>query len=179
MLDPDGAFDDVPHQLPAVAVAEGAGEIQFPGFGDVVQENPRHHQVAVEAGIKTHDGVGDFNAVERVFQQSANEGVMKTHRRRGLGEFFHQLGVVEIGLDDGRQMAVLNALQNFRQLAAHLRDVARGMRDQVADLEGSLLGGPGLFDDELEIVLVILDAPRSLTNPPSGRALKMSRVAFQ
>jgi hypothetical protein len=57
LFHPDGRLDDVADKLPAVAVAEGAVVGEFPGFGDVVQEDAGDDQVAVEAGIELADGV--------------------------------------------------------------------------------------------------------------------------
>jgi hypothetical protein len=67
------------------------------------------------------------------------------------------------------------------ELAAHVGDVLVGVGDQVAHVERAVFDGGELFDDELEVVLIILDPPvrpRTRRAPPSGRWLNSSRVAF-
>ena len=99
---------------------------------------------------------------------------MKAHRRRRLAELVHQRFVVKISLHQGGEMTILNAAAQLMDFAAHLADVFVRLRHEVGDVERPFLSGPDLLDDELEIVLVILDA----SAPLSGRAAKMSRVAF-
>src|SRR5204862_2293839 len=72
-FDPDGGFDDVADELAAVAVAEGAGVSELPGFGDVVQEDSGDDQVAIQFRIELADGVGDFDGVEGVLEEAAAE----------------------------------------------------------------------------------------------------------
>jgi hypothetical protein len=51
--------------------------------------------------------------LERVLEQAADEGVMEIHRGRRSAHLVHELLVVEIGLHQRAQVAILNAVEQL------------------------------------------------------------------
>ena len=111
------AHDQVADELPLVGVGEGAVVAQLVDLADVVQEDARQQQVAVELGIEVGDPVGRRQERDDVLEQPAVVGVVVLDPRRGGGELADEVVVDQEALDQGAEVGVGEAQQAARGAA--------------------------------------------------------------
>jgi len=98
-----------------------------------VKEDAGDDQIAVEPRIKLHDRVGDFDGIQRVLEQPADERVCMLCAAGALQRFFISISSSRYACTIGPG-AVLNAAEDLVQLCAHRGDVFVRVRQQIAQL---------------------------------------------
>ena len=96
-----------------------------------MQHNARQQQVAVHAGIMRHNGIGQRQQADDVFQQAADPRMMQ---RLGCGsdaQLPRDHRVIEKAVDQRAQIGVRERRHHAAQLRPHFFNIARGCRQKV------------------------------------------------
>ena len=139
------AHDQVPHELPFVGVGEGVVVRQLVDLADVVQEDARQEQVAVDFGVEVGDPVGHVQERDDVLEQPSLIRMVVLDSRRGRRELADEVIVDQEALDQGAEVRVAHRQQDLAQPCQQLGDVLRALRQKLVGLDllygGSLRGG--------------------------------------
>ncbi len=152
------AHDQVADELALVGVAEGAVVAELVDLADVVEEDARHQQVAVEVGVEVGDPVGDRQQRDDVLEQPGLVGVVVADAGRGRGELAEELVVDQEAVDEGAEVGVADRLEE--QLAeprGQLGDVLRGLGQELLGLDPRGVDGLDVREDDLQGALEDLD----------------------
>ena len=124
----------MPHELAAVGIVDAHAGGKFSRLADVVQKDPRQHEVAVYLRIKRQNRPRRARHAQCVLQQAADERVMHLHRRRCALEGLHKVAILHEFLYQQPQVLVLDVAENLQKFGPHLLDVAGGGGQEVGQV---------------------------------------------
>ncbi len=119
-----------------------------------MEEDACEDDVAIDFGVEGEGGFGEIEEIEGVFKESAEEGVVEGLSGGRLLKFVHEVGVVEVFIEEGADGGGVDGFEDAIELGEHGGDVAGGGGEEVDQLFGGGSVGGDVLNDELHFALI-------------------------